>query len=189
MEKLIRFGWLRRGGFWAALILLVASVFSVSEPAEAARSRRSQVRSTRQERVVRNRRSMRNRSLRASRRYRRGRMITVDLSSQRLVAWENGRPVYSFRVSTGKRAAPTPTGTYAVQTKLRSTTMRSRRWGYNVANVPYTMYYSGGYAIHGAYWHNRFGTRVSHGCVNLPVSQARKLYSWASVGTPIVVHQ
>jgi lipoprotein-anchoring transpeptidase ErfK/SrfK len=49
------------------------------------------------------------------------------------------------------------------------------------------MYFYEGYAIHGAYWHNRFGTPVSHGCVNLPVQQARKLYNWASVGTLVVV--
>jgi len=51
------------------------------------------------------------------------------------------------------------------------------------------MFYSGNYALHGAYWHNRFGTPVSHGCVNLRVSQARWLYNWAPVGTRVVVHQ
>lgn len=116
-----------------------------------------------------------------------GRWIEVDLSSQRLTAWNGKTRVRTFIVSTGKRNTPTRTGTYSVGSKYRSTRMRGQ--GYNVANVPYAMYYSGGYALHGAYWHNQFGTRVSHGCVNLRVSQARWLYSWAPVGTRIVIHQ
>lgn len=115
------------------------------------------------------------------------RRIQVDLSDQRLYAWEGKNLVYSMRVSTGKRSTPTRTGRFTIQTKLRATRMRGTN--YNIPNVPYTMYYSGGYAIHGAYWHNRFGRRVSRGCVNLPVRQARKLYNWASVGTRVVVNQ
>jgi lipoprotein-anchoring transpeptidase ErfK/SrfK len=51
------------------------------------------------------------------------------------------------------------------------------------------MYFYRGYAIHGAYWHNRFGTPVSHGCVNLPVKQARNLYNWTRNGTLVVVRK
>jgi len=118
---------------------------------------------------------------------RRGRWIEVDLSEQRLVAWNGRTRVRTFVVSTGKRRTPTRTGTYAIQSKHRSSRMRGQ--GYNVPNVPYAMYYSGGYALHGAYWHNRFGTRMSHGCVNLRVSHARWLYSWAPRGTRVVIHQ
>lgn len=118
---------------------------------------------------------------------RRGRWIEIDLSQQQLVAWNGRTRVRTFVVSTGKRRTPTRTGSYAIQSKYRSTRMRGQ--GYNVPNVPYAMYYSGGYALHGAYWHNQFGTRMSHGCVNLRVSQARWLYSWAPVGTRVVIHQ
>lgn len=51
------------------------------------------------------------------------------------------------------------------------------------------MYFSGGYAIHGAYWHNNFGTPVSHGCVNVRVDRAERLFNWAEVGTPVIVHE
>lgn len=115
------------------------------------------------------------------------RRIQVDLSDQRLYAWEGKNLVYSMRVSTGKRSTPTRTGRFTIQTKLRATRMRGRN--YNLADVPYTMYYSGDYAIHGAYWHNRFGRAVSRGCVNLPVRQARKLYNWADVGTRVIVNE
>ncbi len=116
-----------------------------------------------------------------------GRWIEVDLSRQRLVAWHGRTRVKTFIVSTGKSRTPTRLGTYSIQRKYRSSSMRGR--GYYVPNVPYAMYYSGGYAMHGAYWHNRFGRPMSHGCVNLRVRQARWLYSWAPVGTKVVVRR
>lgn len=179
MESFIRSVFGRRSlGFWAAIALILVSMFSWSTPANAApRSQRERISS------VSNRRPARLRVKHSPRRG--GRWIEVNLSRQRLTAWENGRRVYSMPISSGKRATPTRRGVFAVQRKYRATTMRGR--GYVAANVPYTMYYSGGYAIHGAYWHNRFGTPVSHGCVNLPVGQARRLYSWAGVGTRVVV--
>ena len=114
------------------------------------------------------------------------RWIQVDLSSQRLIAWEGTTPVYAVIVSTGKRATPTRVGTFAVKTKHVRTRMTGP--GYDVTNVPHTMYYHRGYAIHGAYWHNKFGTPVSHGCINVAVDHAQWLFKWASVGTPVVVH-
>jgi lipoprotein-anchoring transpeptidase ErfK/SrfK len=116
-----------------------------------------------------------------------GRWIEVDTSRQQLVAWNNGRIDRVFNVSTGKSRTPTPSGTYSIQSKYRSTPMRGAN--YYVPDVPYAMFYSGGYAMHGAYWHNNFGTRMSHGCVNLGVRQSRWLYNWANVGTTVVVHR
>lgn len=115
------------------------------------------------------------------------RWIQIDLSKQRLVAWEGGKPVYAVVVSTGKRSTPTRTGTFAIKSKHRSARMRGA--DYDVPNVPYTMYYHGGYAIHGAYWHRRFGTPVSHGCINVAVNHSKWLFNWAAVGTPVVVHK
>lgn len=115
------------------------------------------------------------------------RWIEINLSRQRLIAWEGGTPVYAVLVSTGKSYSPTRPGTFAVQTKHRYARMRGA--DYDVPDVPYTMYYSGNYAIHGAYWHHRFGTPVSHGCVNVAVDHARWLFNWATVGTPVVVRK
>ena len=114
------------------------------------------------------------------------RWISIDLSTQRLIAWEGNKAVYAVIVSTGKTSTPTRLGTFRVYTKYRSTRMTGP--GYDVPDVPYTMYYDGGMAIHGAYWHNRFGTPVSHGCTNVAVNHAKWLFDWASVGTPVVVH-
>ncbi len=114
------------------------------------------------------------------------RWIEVNVATQRLVAWEGATPVYAIIVSTGTDDHPTLPGSFAVQTKHRTARMQGD--DYDVPDVPYTMYYSGGYAIHGAYWHRRFGTPVSHGCVNVAVDHAKWLYDWAAVGTPVVVH-
>ncbi|MBF2028783.1 MAG: L,D-transpeptidase [Oscillatoriales cyanobacterium C42_A2020_001] len=116
----------------------------------------------------------------------RQRWIQIDLSKQRLYAWDGDRPVYAILVSTGKASTPTPTGVFAIQTRHRYARMQG--YDYDVPDVPYTMYYHRGYAIHGAYWHHRFGTPVSHGCTNVAVNHARWLFNWARVGTPVVVH-
>ncbi|MBD2353115.1 L,D-transpeptidase [Tolypothrix sp. FACHB-123] len=115
------------------------------------------------------------------------RWIQIDLAKQRLIAWEGKTPVYAITVSTGKKATPTRIGTFKIQTKLKSTRMRGR--GYDVPNVPYAMFYQGNYGIHGAYWHRRFGTPVSHGCVNVAPNHAKWLFDWASVGTAVFIHK
>ncbi|MBI3173143.1 MAG: L,D-transpeptidase [Chloroflexi bacterium] len=115
-----------------------------------------------------------------------GRWIDVNLSQQRVYAYEGDTVVNSFIVSTGTWQTPTVTGTYKIWIKLLSTTMAGP--GYYLTNVPYTMYFYKGYGLHGTYWHNNFGTPMSHGCVNLRTSDAEWLYNWASVGTVVNVH-
>lgn len=118
---------------------------------------------------------------------RKGRWIEIDLGDQRLSAWSGGTLVRAFMVSTGKPGTPTPTGTYAIQSKFRATRMQGE--DYNIPDVPYAMFFSGNYAVHGADWHNSFGTPISHGCINMRVSSARWLYEWAAAGTPVVIHR
>lgn len=115
------------------------------------------------------------------------RWIQIDLSEQRLIAWEGGKPIFGVIVSTGKKSTPTLLGVFNIYTKLKTTRMKGE--DYDIPNVPYTMYYQGGYGIHGAFWHKNFGTPVSHGCVNLAPNQAKKLFNWASVGTTVVVQK
>ena len=116
-----------------------------------------------------------------------GRWIDIDLSAQRLTAYQDSKPVRSALVSTGLSRTPTPLGQYRIYVKYASASMSGP--GYHVSNVPYVMYFYRGYSIHGTYWHNSFGRRMSHGCVNLPTSEARWLYNWASVGTLVKIHQ
>ena len=115
-----------------------------------------------------------------------GRWIDVNLGAQRLTAYVGNTPVRSTLVSTGLSATPTPTGRYRIYAKYVSTLMSGP--GYYLPNVPYTMYFYRGYGLHGTYWHSNFGRRMSHGCINMPTSEAQWLFSWASVGTLVNIH-
>ncbi|MBF2048255.1 MAG: L,D-transpeptidase [Leptolyngbya sp. IPPAS B-1204] len=117
------------------------------------------------------------------------RWIQVNLAEQRLTAWEGSTPVFSIAVSTGRASDATPAGVYAIETKYRTARMQGESQGkqYDIPDVPYTMYFSGSYAIHGAYWHDSFGDPVSSGCINVPVEGAAWLFNWANMGTPVVV--
>jgi lipoprotein-anchoring transpeptidase ErfK/SrfK len=114
------------------------------------------------------------------------RWIDVDLSNQRLVAYEGDTPVYWVTVSTGLAGTPTVTGQYRIYVKYPAQTMSGP--GYYLPDVPYVMYFYLGYGIHGTYWHNNFGQPMSHGCVNTPTPDAQWLYNWADVGTLVNVH-
>lgn len=115
-----------------------------------------------------------------------GRWIDVDLSEQRITAYEGATAVRSFIVSTGTATHPTVTGQFRVYVKLRATDMSGP--GYYLPGVPWTMYFYRGYAVHGTYWHNNFGTPMSHGCVNLRIDEAEWMFKFASVGTLVNVH-
>jgi len=115
-----------------------------------------------------------------------GRWIDVDLTNQRVYAYEGNSVVNSFIVSTGTWEYPTVTGQYKVYVKYRYADMSGP--GYYLPNVPFTMYFYKGYAIHGTYWHNNFGTPMSHGCVNFSISDAEWIYNFSSVGTLVNVH-
>lgn len=142
------------------------------------------------------------------------RWIEVDLSEQKLRAWDGNQLYFETPVSTGLPGTPTPTGEFRIWIKLRYTKMEggSGRYYYYLPNVPYTMFFSNdkipgwkGYGLHGTYWHNSFGTPRSHGCVNLPTPMAEKLYYWvtpvlpdgrssvsatnSNPGTRIVIHE
>ena len=114
------------------------------------------------------------------------RWIDVDLTNQMVYAYEGDVMVNSFVVSTGTRLTPTVTGKYKIYVKIRSGSMHGP--GYFLPDVPYIMYFYKGYGLHGTYWHNNFGTPMSHGCVNLRTDEAGWLFNWASVGTLVNVH-
>jgi len=112
--------------------------------------------------------------------------VVVSLSQQMAYAYEGDLVVRNFVVSTGKPSTPTVIGKFAVYLKYESTTMSGP--GYSTPDVPWTMYFFKGYALHGAYWHNNFGQPMSHGCVNLKPDEAMWLYYWAPIGTPVIVN-
>jgi lipoprotein-anchoring transpeptidase ErfK/SrfK len=114
------------------------------------------------------------------------RWIEIDLSEQTLTAYQGGTAVLKATVSTGKRSTPTPLGEFAIYARVPIQDMGGP--GYHMPDVRYVVYFEGDYAIHAAYWHDSFGQPVSHGCVNMRTADARALYEWAQIGTPVRVH-
>jgi hypothetical protein len=113
------------------------------------------------------------------------RWFDVDTEEQVLVAYEGKQPVYATLVSTGKWGHWTPSVIARIVTKYEATTMNSDEGeAYSVADVPWTMFYDGNYALHTAYWHDTFGGPRSHGCVNLSPRDAKLLYRWSSPDIP-----
>ncbi len=90
---------------------------------------------------------------------------------------------------------PTVKGGFKIKTKLLKQDMKGPspykayhpNGKYYIKDVPHVMYFYQAYAFHGAYWHNNFGSRASHGCVNLPLTSAEWLYNWAQVGTRVEI--
>ena len=114
--------------------------------------------------------------------------IEVDLTNQRVYAFEGNHKVHEFIVSTGKWGR-TPTGNFRIWAKVKSQKMSggsaSDNTYYYLPNVPWVMFFSNnevaasrGFSFHGTYWHNNFGHPMSHGCVNISPANAEKLYNW-----------
>lgn len=114
------------------------------------------------------------------------RWIDVNLSEQRVSAYEGDVVMNSFLVSTGVAQTPTVTGKYKIYVKVRIQDMSGP--GYYLRDVPYVMFFYEDYGLHGTYWHNNFGIPMSRGCVNLTVDDAAWLFNWATVGTVVNVH-
>ena len=109
------------------------------------------------------------------------RWLDVDLTQQLAVAYEGQTPVFATLVSTGKGRNKTPTGSFRIQRKYATTTMSSSPGDsdpYSVADVPWSMFFHEGYALHASYWHNSFGYKKSHGCINLSPKDAKKMYEF-----------
>lgn len=115
--------------------------------------------------------------------------IYVDLTNQRLFAMEGGNLKFNFPISSGKWGK-TPVGEFRIWYKVKYTRMTggdpAKGDYYDLPNVPFTMFFYNkkvpktmGYGIHGAYWHNKFGQPMSHGCINMRPEDAETLYFWA----------
>jgi hypothetical protein len=109
------------------------------------------------------------------------RWIAVDLGEQLLHAYVGTRLARIVPCSTGL-SGNTPKGHYRIQWKRRLQTMQLKGGHVRVEDVQWVMYYdkARSIAIHAATWHDGFGRRMSHGCVNLPTDDARWLYEWSS---------
>jgi hypothetical protein len=131
--------------------------------------------------------------------------VEVSIAQQRLWAYQGNTLISSTLVSTGLDPNPTEIGMFHVRLKYPQQDMKgfTNATGevvgpgdappdaipYDVKDIPNVMYFDmQGEALHGAYWHNNFGQKMSHGCVNLPLDFAAWLYGWAPLGTGVWVH-
>lgn len=113
--------------------------------------------------------------------------VHIDLSEQTLVAYEGDVPVFATLVSTGKEPGMTPIGVHRVQIKHIATPMRDQpeaEEAYSIDDVPWTQYFAGSIALHGAFWHAGFGQVRSHGCVNLSPADARWVFGFTEPSMP-----
>lgn len=120
--------------------------------------------------------------------------IEVRLGEQWIHAYEGDYLVMTMPISTGKDGFETPPGSFTIYRKIPQKRLQGhdRETGesWDIPDVPSIMFYYGSVAIHGVYWHNRFGTgeRHSHGCVGLAPDDAATLYDWAERGIPVIVY-
>ena len=119
--------------------------------------------------------------------------IDIDLSKATTTAYEGSSVVHGpVPMVPGSPDHPTVTGTYAVYLKYAAQDMGcTPGWPYCARGVPWVSYWHESYALHGAPWQHTFGWSGpggSHGCINLPVSEAKWFYDWDEIGTPVVSH-
>lgn len=116
-----------------------------------------------------------------------GKYIDLDLSEQKLYAFDGETLVRSFLISSGLPATPTPIGTFSIYSRSRASLMAGP--GYYLPNVQWVNRFNESRSIHGTYWHHNFGHPMSHGCVNATNGDAEFIYTWAPMGTPVIIHQ
>jgi hypothetical protein len=115
-----------------------------------------------------------------------GHWAAVDLYEQTLVAYEDDTPVFATLVSTGLPGWDTNEGVFTVWARLivgNQSGATGAPDSYALESVPWIMYFDGDISFHGAYWHDDFGYRRSHGCVNMTISDARYLFEWTGAST------
>jgi len=136
-----------------------------------------------------------------------GKVILVSLSQQWLYAYEDGKLVFDHAVETGRPELPTPTGSFTVLEKSQDVVFTSP-WPkdsphyYEPTPINYAMLFKeGGFFLHDTPWHVQFGPGSnvphqlpdgswetgSHGCVGMPIPDAKRLYEWLPVGTPVII--
>jgi L,D-transpeptidase catalytic domain len=113
--------------------------------------------------------------------------IDVNLTTQILTAYELDKAVFQTNISSGLQYGnhtATPTGEFHIQEKMSSKHMGNGNLfagaeDYELPGVPWTAFFTeAGHAFHGTYWHENFGTPMSHGCINMRTSEAKWLFAW-----------
>jgi lipoprotein-anchoring transpeptidase ErfK/SrfK len=100
-------------------------------------------------------------------------VANVNISTQTMTVVRHGRVIHTWKVSTARKGYITPRGTWRPKRMHRM--WHSRK--YDMSPMPYSVFYHGGYAIHGTSYVKRLGRPASHGCVRLATANAAKFYA------------
>jgi lipoprotein-anchoring transpeptidase ErfK/SrfK len=122
-----------------------------------------------------------------------GRWLVVDRKVATLTLVRDGAPELATYVSLGRAGVDTPSGQYRIVNAVRSDEMSSARnptadRSYALPGVPSVLYFTeAGDAVHGTYWHDKFGTQESQGCINLTIADAAYIFGATGASTPLVI--
>lgn len=117
------------------------------------------------------------------------RWIEVDVSEQTVYVWENGETVRVMLTSSGLPPHESTRGTFRINSHVVMQDMGCvPGYDYCTKDVKWVMYYHGDEAFHGTWWHDNFGNKMSHGCMNLSEANAKWLWDWTPIGTEVWVH-
>ena len=122
-----------------------------------------------------------------------GRWLVVHRAANTLTLVQDGQPELTTFVALGRAGVDTPSGQYQVVSKLTMDDMKSERnptadRSYALPSVPNVLYFSNeGDAVHGTYWHDKFGTQESQGCINLTMTDAAFIFGRTERSTPLVI--
>lgn len=117
--------------------------------------------------------------------------IKVNLAEQKLAYYFNNIELENFLISSGVKSMPTPEGSFTVLDKVPSKDYGGGRYNFYYPDTKWNLHFTTQglrYYIHGAYWHDKFGRPMSHGCVNVSYANMERLYNFAQVGTEIEIN-
>jgi hypothetical protein len=101
------------------------------------------------------------------------------------VAYEGDTPVFATLIASGLPDWSTNEGTFQTWVRIVNGSMSGAEGQtdfYSLENVPWTLYFDGSISIHGTYWHDGFGYRHSHGCVNMSLTDSFWVFQWSAEG-------
>lgn len=109
--------------------------------------------------------------------------VGMDLYEQVLIAYEGDTPIFATLISSGLPQWSTREGVFNVYQRHQRVVMSGANGQpsfYYIEEVPWTMFFDADIALHGAYWHDGFGYRQSHGCVNMTITDSKFIFDWSA---------
>jgi lipoprotein-anchoring transpeptidase ErfK/SrfK len=119
--------------------------------------------------------------------------IEVNLSTQYITLYDGTNPVGTYIASSGIPPMDTPVGLFKIWLKVTSQTMKGGGDApgfpaYSLPGVKWVSYFNGDVGFHTKYWNDIWGRPSSHGCINLHEADAKTVFDFVQIGTPVWVH-